>query len=160
MLSNNLLRNCPVTVADAKRAVHIYGTDVAALKDKIKKQHKVNALSIFNPTPIPDHTTKLHKNITLGIYFFYVQGMPFLRTISRNTPFCTAPAVENLQNQTIVQEFKNVIKIYTERDFKVVDIHGDQEVKCIVHDMSPTSVEIVATYNHVDEVEGSIRVFK
>ena len=83
MLSNNLLWNCPVTVADAKRAVHIYGTDVADLKGNTKKQHKGSALSGFNPTPIPDHITKVHKNITLGIDLFYVQGMPFLHTISR-----------------------------------------------------------------------------
>ena len=72
LLSNYLLHNCPITVAGAKLAVQISGTNVAALKGKMKKQHRGSPLSSFNPTPIPDHTTKLHKNITLGIYLFYV----------------------------------------------------------------------------------------
>ena len=50
--------------------------------------------------------------------------------------------------------------MYTDRGFKVVDIHGYQEFKYIVDDMSPTSVDIVATENHVDEVERLIRVVK
>ena len=86
-MSNNILCNCPVTLAYAKRAVHIYGTDVAALKDKIKKQHKVNALSIFNPTPIPDHILKVYKKVTLGIDLFYVKGMPLLHTIFSKIQF-------------------------------------------------------------------------
>ena len=102
MLSNNLLRNCPVTVADAKHAVHIYGTDVAALKVNMKK-HKGNALSRFNPAPIPEHIEKVHKNITLGIDLFYVQGMPFLHTISRKIQFCTEQSVGNIQKKKILE---------------------------------------------------------
>ena len=72
LLSNNLLRNCLVTVADAKRAVHIYGTDVASLKGKTTKQRKGGPLSSLNPTPIPDRTEKVHKKVTLGIDFLCV----------------------------------------------------------------------------------------
>ena len=38
LLSNNLLHNCPATESDANCAVHIYGTDVSALKGKMKKK--------------------------------------------------------------------------------------------------------------------------
>jgi hypothetical protein len=34
LLPHNLLRNCPITPGDAKRALVIYGTDVAVLKGK------------------------------------------------------------------------------------------------------------------------------
>ena len=88
-----------------------------------------SALSRFNPTTIPDHLAKVHKNVTLGIYFLCVQVMPFLHTISMKIQFRTAQAVDNLQNKTMVEEVNNVIKMYTDRGFKVVDIHGDQEFK-------------------------------
>jgi len=35
LLTNNLIWNCPVTVDNAKRAVLIYGSDVATLKGKV-----------------------------------------------------------------------------------------------------------------------------
>ena len=84
--------------------------------------------------------------------------MPFLHTISRKIQFRTAGEVDNRQKKTMVEESKNVIKIYTNRGFEVVDIHGYQEFKCIGDDMSPTAVEIVATDDHVDEVERSMKV--
>ena len=41
ILQNNLIRNCPVTSDDAKRALKIYGPDVATLKGKtVKKQNR------------------------------------------------------------------------------------------------------------------------
>ena len=103
LLSNNLLRNYPVTVANTKLVVHIYGTDIASVKGKMTKQHKGSTLSSFNPTPIHDHISKVHKNVTLGIDFLYAQGMSLLHTISREIQFCTAREVENRQKKTIVE---------------------------------------------------------
>jgi hypothetical protein len=41
ILQNNLIRNCPVTSDDAKRALKIYGPDVATLKgETVKKQNR------------------------------------------------------------------------------------------------------------------------
>ena len=60
----------------------------------------------------------------------------------------------------MIKEAKKFIKIYTARVFKVVDIHVDQEFKCIVDDVFPTAVEIFLTDDHVDEVKRSIRVVK
>ena len=91
----------------------------------MKKQHTGSALSSFNHTPIPGHIVKLHQNLTLGIYLFYVKCMLFLHTISRKIQFLKTLAIDNRQKKTIVEEVKNVIKIYTVRGFNVVDIHGD-----------------------------------
>ena len=86
--------------------------------------------------------------------------MPFLHTISREIQFRTSWDVEDRQNKTMVQESKNIIKIYIDRGFKVVDIHEDQYFKWIVDEMPPASVEIVATDDHVDEVERLIILVK
>ena len=66
-------------------------------------------MSSFNPTTIPDHIAKVHTNVTLGIDFFYVQGIPFLHTISSKIKFCTAQAVNNRQKKTIVEEVKRLV---------------------------------------------------
>ena len=85
--------------------------------------------------------------------------MPFLHTVYRKIQFHMAQAVDSRQKKIIVEEVKNVIKMYTDRGFREVDIHGDKEFKCILDDMSPTPVDIVASDKNMDEVERSIRVF-
>jgi hypothetical protein len=72
-----LIRNCPVTVDDAKRALLTYGPDVAALKGhttKVPSKH----VPTFNPVELPDSILQHPRDVTLcmdiftsnGIYFF------------------------------------------------------------------------------------------
>jgi len=76
ILAKNLIRNCPVTVDDAKRALLIYGPNVAALKGKITKgpsQH----VPTFNPVQVLGFILQHHSDVTLCMDIFYVQGHPF-----------------------------------------------------------------------------------
>ena len=52
ILAKNLIRNCPVTVDDAKRALLIYGPDEAALKGKTTKAPSRH-VPTFNPVQVP-----------------------------------------------------------------------------------------------------------
>ena len=46
ILQNNLIRECPVTVMDAKRALKIYGKDAAAIKGKTKKAQSMLRITV------------------------------------------------------------------------------------------------------------------
>ena len=80
-LENNIIRDSPVSPADAKRAFSIYGKDVASIKGKTKR---AGPNHIENPKliSIPDHIFKWHRDVTLCIDIFYVNKIPFLHTIS------------------------------------------------------------------------------
>jgi len=52
ILAKNLIRNCPATVDDAKRALLIYGPNVAALKGKTTKR-PLPTCPYFQPGTIP-----------------------------------------------------------------------------------------------------------
>ena len=81
MLENNFIRDCPVTVLDAKRAVAIYGKDVGSLKGKTKRLRPKHTTNV-NLTPLPDFILKWHINVTLCIDIFYINQMPFFHAIS------------------------------------------------------------------------------
>jgi hypothetical protein len=49
ILDNNFVRNCPVTSDDTKRALEIYGPDVATLKGKTKN-NRIAAFRTSNPS--------------------------------------------------------------------------------------------------------------
>jgi hypothetical protein len=62
LLESNYWRDCPITTDDAKRALHIYGTDIVMLRGKATKEKPkaINNTAYVNiPKTIQDH----HPNI-------------------------------------------------------------------------------------------------
>jgi hypothetical protein len=140
-LRNNLIRNCPVTVEDAKRAMLIYGPDPAVLKGK---STKTNAPHIPNyvSQPIQDPILEHHGDVTICIDNFYINGNPFFHTISRAIKFRTAAPIANRSKRTLLLETRAVMDVYTARQFSVAAIHADREFDCLRHNLLPTHMNI------------------
>ena len=73
ILKNNLIHNCPVTVDDARRAIVIYGPDMASLKGKTTAKQSSSAPS-FDQVHILAPILKENTDLTLAIYYFFVQA--------------------------------------------------------------------------------------
>ena len=83
ILDNNLIRDCPISSADARRAFAIYGKDIASLKGETKRttpKHLRNPKLMY----LPDFIIKWHLDVTLCIDIFYVNQMPFFHKIPGN----------------------------------------------------------------------------
>jgi hypothetical protein len=98
--------------------------------------------------------------VTLCVDFFFVQGIGFLHTISRNIGFRTIAPVPDRSRKTILKELQTVINLYRARGFTICDVHGDQEFDCIRHNVYPIRLNVVAADGHVGEIERSIRTIK
>ena len=159
ILRNNLIHNCPVTVDDARRAILIYGPDPATLKGKTTSKHS-DGVPVFDPVHIPAPILDDHRKVTLAIDYFFVQGHPFLHTISRKIKFRTVATVEKRTKATTIKEMKTVLNTYNTRGFEVVELHADMEFECIQEAMRPTLMNLNARDDHVGEVERSIRTIK
>ena len=61
MIQQNLLRNCPIGIDDAKRALKIYGADVNALRGKTVRTTPQRAPGAEVIMDIPDDILDLHK---------------------------------------------------------------------------------------------------
>jgi hypothetical protein len=160
ILSGNLLRNCPVTVDDAKRALTIYGPDIATIKGKTTRTDAADRVPTFEAVPLPPTIMEHHRNVTLCVDFFFVQGLTFLHTISRGIGFRTVSLVAERTKPIILKEVQAVLNVYTSRGFNVCDIHGDNEFNCIREHVRPVQVNIVPADSHVGEIERSIRTIK
>ena len=172
-LSKNLIRNCPVTIADAKRAAYIYGADPAFLKGKRTQKKALPHIPTTIPTPVPDFITEHHNNVTLCIDFFYVQGSIFFHAISRKLGFRTCLPVNNRSKTTILRALRKVLRLYAQRGFDIQDVHADQEFECVRSDLAGLhldkdfvflkhgiALETCTTNAHVGEAERSIRTIK
>ena len=92
--------------------------------------------------------------------FFFVQGIPFIHTISRKLKFRTISHVPDRSKDTILKETLLAITLYRTRGFDIVDIQADMEFACIQHNVLPTQFNITPRDAHVGEVERSIRTIK
>jgi hypothetical protein len=162
-----LIRNCPVTADDAKQAIVIYGPDVTSLKGKMVKG-PAQTVPTFTPILVPDLIIKDHKDITLCMDFFCVQGNPFFHTICRKIEFCTVSPVKATKTNkrpkankvTILKETLFVIKLYHARGFNVIAIHADMDFECIRDNIPSMHFELTAKDAHVGEIERSICTIK
>ena len=160
ILSTNLIRNCPVTVDDAKRATIIYGPDIASLKGKTTRSSAAPHVPTFQAIPIPAHVAAHHRELTLCMDFFFVQGIAFLHSISRKIGFRTLAQVPNRSKTTILKETKSITHLYHARGLTICDIHADNEFECIREQVLPIDMHIVPADSHVGEIERSIRTIK
>jgi Reverse transcriptase (RNA-dependent DNA polymerase) len=159
ILSQRMILNCPVTADDAKRALFIYGPDLATLKGKTTRQNGEHIPSI-TPLPLPDYIRDHHKNVTLCIDVFFVQGHRFFHTISRSIKFRTVNPVVSLTKATLIENTMAVINAHRQRGFAVTNIHADGAFECMREAVAPTILNINAADEHVGEVERSIRTIK
>jgi hypothetical protein len=114
ILIKNLILNCPVTVADAKRALYIYGPDVAALKGKTTKGTCPGA-PMTESLAVPDYILEHHKEVFLCVDLFYVQGLCFFHTISKKLKFRTITILDNRKQATLLKAIMDIIKQYHSR---------------------------------------------
>jgi hypothetical protein len=160
VLKNNLITNCPVTVDDAKRALIIYGPDLATLKGKTTQGNPSPHVPSFAAVPIPAPILEHHHEVTLCIDFFFVQGQVFLHIISRKIQHRIVHPVPDRSRGTIIKYLDKVFHLYRSRGFVITDLHTDNEFECIREHISPINLNTVAADGHVGEIERSIRTIK
>ena len=172
-LQKGLIRNCPITVDDAKRAHSIYGPDIAYIKGKTTQKPPTPHIETHIPLELPPHIAEHHCDVTLCVDFFFVQQQTFLHVISRKIGYRTVVPVSNRSKTTILKTLRDEVKLYVGRGFSVRDVHGDGEFECIKEELlnmhkedglrdlpGPIHLEVCTTNEHVKEVERSIRTIK
>jgi hypothetical protein len=152
--------NCPVTPDDATRAHIIYGPDIAAIKGKTTRSVAAARAPTFIAVPIPAPILEHHRNVTLCVDFFFVQGLAFFHTVSRGIGFRTATPVLDHSKATMLRKLRDTIGRYTARGLTICDIHGDNEFECTRLSLLPIALNVVPADCHVGEVERSIRTIK
>ena len=82
MIRSNVIKDCPITLEDIRKAELICGKDVGALKGKTTKTK--NAPHVRDLMVPPKALIKKNRDVTLCVDTIHANGMPFLATISKN----------------------------------------------------------------------------
>ena len=162
MIRSGSLKDCPVTVDDAKIAVKIYGQDIGALKGKTTRRPTphVPSTSII---PIPKKLLSLHKNVTLCADIFFMDKIAMFTTCSRALLFITTDFIKDKKlKETILPCIKRINSMYRNRGFNVQEIHADGEFSGLTKWTTNMGItmNVTSANEHVPEIERLIRVIK
>jgi len=166
------LYNCAITHDDVVRAHDITGGIAhQLLKGKSVRRKK----RLFHNVPrINIDAPLLAKNRfdELDVDFMYVQGKPYLITLTRKILFQTLQSFNRISKigknkkityrrgrKDIIEGINKVLKLYTDRDVNIETLHADGEFRKIEGRVD-TTVECCATDEHIDRIERRIRVVK
>jgi hypothetical protein len=160
ILRENHILNCPITVDDAQRAQQIYGKDVAFLKGKTTASPAKNHILDFTPISLPPELLCLHPNVTLCFDLFYVLGIGFSLSTSRNLRYLSCHFIADRTKPNIKKCIAADLALYRDRGFNPNNIHADGEYNSLQTAFPDVRFTICAAEDHVPEIERAIRTVK
>ena len=123
MIHENQLKNCPITVDAANRALMIYGPDIAALHGKTTQTTRTTPAHVPSKQtrPLPFSILDAHKAVTICIAISFVHGFAILDTVSRNIHFLTAECVTSrLIIKHVLPCLNRVHNLYQAHGFQIL----------------------------------------
>jgi hypothetical protein len=144
--------NCPITVADIKRWVDIFGVDLGNLKGRTTRltapvvKIETSPVDLSNPQPV-----------VLAADIMFIESIPFFICISRALDLITV--VRNLQNRggrEIADLIRQLNSVYRQRGYRIDTIMSDGEGG-MKNSESHIKTNFASKGEHVPEVERAIR---
>lgn len=160
IVSENWLPNCPITKDDILAAEHIFGPDVGSLKGKTARRRPHAVRQVIQP--LPPEIMSRYQFVTICADVMYVNGVPFLVTLSRHIRFGTVEALASRRLPMLVSGIKNVLQIYRRAGFQVNQALMDGEFEPMRGDLAELGVALNTTARdeHVGDIERFIRTIK
>ena len=159
MLNNNHIRDCPITLEDVRRSLHIYGPDIGTLKGKTTRKQPAH-IPTQHIIPVLMNIRTFYRRITLCVDLFYVTKQSFYCTTSRDLGFSTVQLIQKETYSNLLSRTQTVLDLYAARGFKVEHIRVDRQLECLEESLRPIHLHIAAPGQHVPEVERTIRTLK
>ena len=127
----NAIQDNPITESDIKQMECLYGPDIPTIKGKTTRgcPHKL----VSDMVLIPHELCDTQCNVCLYIDIMYVNGMPFLTTISKNIKYRTAMWVADCMAPTITSLVESVLKLYNRAGFQVTEVCTNCKFKPVLH---------------------------
>jgi len=161
-VQKHLIKNTDVCIEDINRAEFIYGPAAPLLQGKMTRPTALPRVMGKRLVTLPAPIEKFHRDVDLCIDYFFVNGLPFFHTISRNIQFRTVEQVRSRSSREHARALSRVIDVYDNRALNIVKIDCDNEfdnehVRAVI---APRVLDVASREEHVGPVERSIRTIK
>ena len=112
MVSHENLRNCSVKVKDITNARALFGLNRSRLKGGTVRQNPERVDPVY--TAIPRDFYELHRFETLTADVMFVNGIPFLVTLSRKIKMLTAEYLPSRTAKQLSSSLTKIVKVYAQ----------------------------------------------
>ncbi len=153
-----MITNCPITTNAITNARNIFGKDLASVRGKTVQ---------WAPTPVvgdyvavPKGVIERNKTVTLAADVFFVDGITFLFTVSRNIKFITAEHVATCTAKSLSKHLDRIIQVYMRAGFSVRTILTDGKFEKVKNELPLVVCNTTAAKEQVSEAERSIHTIK
>jgi hypothetical protein len=86
----------------------------------------------------------LNRNVTLAIYIMFVNGLPFVVSISRKIKFTTVEYLLRRKQNHLVKSIRKIINLYKQRGFTIETALMDREFECLRGDFQEINLNTTA----------------
>jgi hypothetical protein len=155
-----MIKNCTVTPTDIDNARKLFGADIATLRGKTVRKTQDAAMADY--VAIPKEIIDLNKKITLAADILFVNGMPFVASLSRKIKFVTLEYVSSRSEPNLIKSLLKIVKLYKARVFEPCTALMDREFECLRVELLGHGVNLntTAASEHVPYIERHIRLIK
>ena len=112
----------------------------------------------------PHKLCDTQHDVCLYIDIMYVNGMPFLTTISKNIKYCTAMWVADHTTPSIASLVESVLKLYQWAGFQVMQVCADCQFKPVLQVLQDSGwtfmTNLANAQEHVPEAEHNNLILK
>ena len=155
-ISQGYITKCPIIPHDINQANSFYGVAPSLAQGKM-----IAPTQLANPAfqvQSSDLSYTGSTCIKLYVDIFYVNGLFFFHTKSKDTNIITIHHLQNQQNSRIIKTSKHIISKYTTHRFIITDVFADNEIdQDNLHYLAlPAKMYIYTQDKHVPIIECSI----
>lgn len=156
------IKNCEIKPKDLENAIAIWGKNIAELKGKTIWKTPVPV--VFDIMKVTRKLLNFEKDLSLALDIFFVNGTPFLITLSLKMYFTTVSNLKNQKMKTVVDVLKHFYVYYFQWGFRITEFLIDPEFKApgplICDKIGAPRINVSAANEHIRPVERRIRVVK
>ncbi len=105
-----MITNCPITTTAITNAWSIFGPDLASVRGKTVQRTPAPVVGDY--VAVPKGVIDRNKTVMLAAEVFFVDGIAFLLTVSRNIKFITAEHVASQTAKSLSKHMDRVIQVY------------------------------------------------
>lgn len=156
MVCTNLVHNCPVTPRAIRNTNHVFGPDVASLQGKMVQPSRVKPSFIT----IPPEIYERNWSVLLVADIMFVNGLPFLVTISQNIALLTIHYLPDMRKATLKHGMLMAVSIYQKQNMQVTTAMVDGHFDCLWNEVGDVDLNLTAAGEHAPEIEHATRTIK
>ena len=155
IIKMNVIQDNPITKSNVKLIECLFVPNIPTIKGKTTRQCLHQLVSDMVSIPHELHDTQC--DVCLYIDIMYVNGMPFLTTISKNIKYCTAMWVADDTAPTITSLVESILKLYQQASFQVMEVCTDCKFKPVLQVLQEDGwsfmTNLANALEHVPEAE-------